>query len=44
VRNGATEVEAVTPHGKLRLSVQLSARERAILLAGGLIAYARASA
>jgi aconitate hydratase len=44
VCNGATEIEAVTPHGKLRLGVQLSARERAILLAGGLIAYARASA
>jgi aconitate hydratase len=43
VREGEREVAAATPHGELRLSLDLSARERAILLAGGLIAYARAS-
>jgi aconitate hydratase len=43
VREGKGEVVAVTPHGDLRLGLELSARERAILLAGGLIAYARAS-
>ena len=42
VRDGARAVAAITPHGEVRLGLELSARERAILLAGGLIAYARA--
>jgi aconitate hydratase len=41
VREGRREVVAVTPHGEVRLGLELSARERSILLAGGLIAYAR---
>jgi aconitate hydratase len=41
VRKGDPEVVAVTPHGEVRLDLELSRRERAILLAGGLIAYAR---
>src|SRR5262245_9218807 len=41
VRSGEREVVAATPHGKVRLGLELSSRERAILLAGGLIAYAR---
>lgn len=44
VRAGEREVPAVTPHGDVRLGLELSGRERAILLAGGLVAYARASA
>ncbi len=44
VREGGREVVAVTPHGEVRLGLELSGRERAILLAGGLVAYARASA
>ncbi len=44
VRRGEHEVVAVTPHGEIRLGLELSGRERAILLAGGLIAYARVSA
>ena len=44
VRAGRREVAAVTPHGEVRLGLELSARERAILLAGGLVAYARTSA
>jgi aconitate hydratase len=40
---GEREVVAATPHGDVRLGLELSARERAILLAGGLVAYARAS-
>jgi predicted aconitate hydratase len=40
VREGGREVVAATPRGEVRLGVELSARERAILLAGGLIAYA----
>jgi aconitate hydratase len=43
VREGGREVVAVTPHGEVRLGLELSGSERAILLAGGLIAYARAS-
>ena len=42
VRRGDSEVVAATPHGGVRLGVELSLREREILLAGGLIAYARA--
>jgi len=41
VRRGDSEVVAATPLGDVRLGVQLSPREREILLAGGLIAYAR---
>ena len=37
------ELEAETPVGSVRLELRLTARERAILRAGGLIAYARAS-
>jgi predicted aconitate hydratase len=44
VRQGGRAVVAVTPHGEIRLGLELSGRERAILLAGGLVAYARASA
>ena len=43
VRAGAREVVAATPRGELRLGLELTGRERAILLAGGLVAYARAS-
>jgi aconitate hydratase len=39
VRAGEHEVVAATPHGEVRLGLELSARERQILLAGGLIAY-----
>jgi predicted aconitate hydratase len=42
VRRGDPEVVAATPHGDVSLRLELSAREREILLAGGLIAYARA--
>jgi aconitate hydratase len=44
VREGKGEVGAVTPRGEVLLGLALSRRERAILLAGGLIAYARESA
>jgi predicted aconitate hydratase len=44
VRRRERAVVAVTPHGEIRLGLELSGRERAILLAGGLVAYARASA
>jgi aconitate hydratase len=37
------ELEAETPFGAARLDARLTAREREILRAGGLIAYARAS-
>lgn len=40
VRAGGTELEARTPFGRIRLEARLTARERAILLAGGLVAYA----
>jgi predicted aconitate hydratase len=42
VRTGDTEVVAATPYGDVRLGLELSPREREILLTGGLIAYARA--
>jgi aconitate hydratase len=42
VRDGRRDLVAQTPRGEVRLELDLSARERAILLAGGLIAYARA--
>jgi aconitate hydratase len=41
VRSGGREVVAATPHGEVRLGLELSARERAILLGGGLVAHAR---
>jgi aconitate hydratase len=43
VRDGRSELVAQTPHGDVPLELKLSARERAILLAGGLIAYAKSS-
>ena len=43
VRSGATEVVAVTQEGEVQLGLELSRREREILLAGGLVAYARSS-
>jgi aconitate hydratase len=42
VRAGLAEVEAETPFGRVRLEPRLSERERSILLAGGLVAYAKA--
>lgn len=42
VRAGATVLEAQTPFGPVRLEAHLTAREREILLAGGLVAYAKA--
>jgi len=44
VRSGTRELVAATPAGEVRLGLELSRRERAILLAGGLVAYARESA
>jgi aconitate hydratase len=44
VRAGSRELRARTPHGDVRLALDLTARERDIMLAGGLVAYARASA
>jgi aconitate hydratase len=41
VRSGGREVVASTPHGDVRLGVELSRRERTILLEGGLVAHAR---
>jgi aconitate hydratase len=41
VRAGEREVVAATPHGDVRLGLELTGRERAILLAGGLVTYAR---
>ncbi|MGE5273541.1 MAG: aconitate hydratase [Verrucomicrobiota bacterium] len=40
---GRREVVAVTPRGEVRLGLELTGRERAILLAGGLVSYARES-
>jgi aconitate hydratase len=40
VDEGRAEVDAVTPRGPIALGVQLNDRERAILLSGGLVAYA----
>jgi aconitate hydratase len=42
VRDSRAELEARTPHGPLRLVLQLTERERETLLAGGLLAYAGA--
>jgi aconitate hydratase len=43
VRANEPEAIAATPHGEVRLGLELTRRERAILLAGGLVAYARES-
>ena len=40
VRSGRSELEALTPAGPVTLELALTARERAILLAGGLVASA----
>jgi aconitate hydratase len=40
VEERRAEVDAVTPRGPIPLGVQLNDRERAILLSGGLVAYA----
>ena len=44
VRAGEAEAIAATPHGEVTLGLELTRREREILLAGGLVAYARDSA
>jgi aconitate hydratase len=41
---GRRDVVAVTPRGEVQLGLELTGRERAILLAGGLVAYATANA
>jgi aconitate hydratase len=41
VREGRGDLVAQTPRGAVALELKLSARERAILLAGGLIAWTR---
>jgi aconitate hydratase len=41
VRAGRRELVAQTPHGDVPLTLELTASEREILLAGGLIAYAK---
>jgi aconitate hydratase len=43
VRSGRSELEAETPAGPVRLVLRLSDRERAIILTGGLVAYAKAT-
>jgi aconitate hydratase len=43
VRDRRAEVEAETPGGPIRLGLRFTERERGILLAGGLLAHARAS-
>ena len=43
VRSGRPELEAETPAGPVRLELRLSDRERAIILIGGLVAYAKAT-
>jgi aconitate hydratase len=40
VEDGRDQVEAATPRGPVALGVQFNDRERAILLGGGLVAYA----
>jgi aconitate hydratase len=44
VRAGRTTLVAETPAGPIRLEVELTDRERDILVAGGLVAYARTAA
>jgi aconitate hydratase len=44
VRAGRTTLVAETPAGPIRLEVELTERERDILVAGGLVAYARTAA
>lgn len=43
VRSGRPTLEAETPAGIVRLDLGLSDRERAIILTGGLVAYAKAT-
>jgi aconitate hydratase len=43
VRSGASELVAETPSGSIPLVLSLTAREREILLAGGLLAHAQAA-
>lgn len=43
VRRGEEEVVATVADGEIRLGLPLTQRERRVLLAGGLVAYARAS-
>jgi aconitate hydratase len=43
VRAASTELEARTPSGSIQLELRLTARERTILLAGGLLAHAQAA-
>ncbi len=43
VRSGRSEVWAETPAGPVRLVLRLSDRERAIMMTGGLVAYAKAT-
>jgi aconitate hydratase len=43
VRDGQSELFAETPKGTVPLELRLTTREREILVAGGLIAYARAA-
>jgi aconitate hydratase len=44
LRSGSSALDAETPFGSVRLELRVTAREREILLAGGLLAYARAAA
>ena len=44
VRAGRTELAAETPAGPIRLEVRLTERERDVLVAGGLVAWARTAA
>ena len=44
VRTGGTELVAETPAGPIRLEVRLTERERDVLVAGGLVAWARTAA
>lgn len=41
LRSGGSELEAQTPGRPISLEARLTARERAVLLAGGLLAYAK---
>jgi aconitate hydratase len=41
IRAGEEKLEAETPHGPVRLDARFTERERAILVAGGLLAHTR---
>jgi aconitate hydratase len=43
VGDGTIEISAMIPDGEIRLRLEFTERERAVLLAGGLLAYTRAS-